>query len=166
MKRWRHGWMLLGLAVMLMGPTPGHIGGCNSGADLADAELYCFDKEIALAARAGRTPDGSAIRARCLGRNWPPSCAPTMTEVNGCLAALEDSARVSQPFEALPECNAICAGSRAAPNDAGVPADAGVPRDAAIPGDTGPTAASPDASATARDGGGDASAPGVDAGVG
>lgn len=133
MKRWRHAVVLVGLAAMLMGPTPGHVGGCGSSADIADAEFYCFEREIAVASRSGRVPDGTAIRDRCTGTNWPPDCAPTQTEVNTCLAALEDRARRDTPFEGIEECTAICGAARSTLSS--VPARAEV-----LPGDAGLTA--------------------------
>lgn len=109
--------MMLGLGTCAA--TPGHIGGCNSQAGVADPVEFCRQKETRICARTNAlNPDPamystciSQIDTTCAGRNWPVGCAPSEQTTNACLDALVEPGRISIPASMIPECNALCGGS-------------------------------------------------------
>ena len=119
------------LLIGLGGPSPGYVGGCDSGPRTADPFQFCVSKETYVCARecaVGRyTPEmcsalcgsNDAIVGRCAGFNWIPGCAPSESQTGVCIDALADSSRIGTPSNEIIECQNLCAG-------AGLTADEGI----------------------------------------
>jgi hypothetical protein len=108
------------MATSLVGPAPGHVGGCNTGAGLANAEDYCRQKEYRICVRnrsRGVLTDDAmltmcidGIGGLCSGNNWPAGCAPTQMAANACLDALLRMDLLPLDHTAIPECM-LCGGA-------------------------------------------------------
>jgi hypothetical protein len=112
-------WPLTLLALLLVGPAPGEVGGCGQDPIISEAEDFCRDQgawECRRAEARGELADDplqacfDAIPNACVGAAWPPSCLPrpTRLQTDACLdaLALEDNARV--PLEELSACAEVC----------------------------------------------------------
>ena len=109
--------IVVGLAALLVGPTPGATGGC--GADPldgpADVIRYCMEKEELACERQRLRGDleeeeandcRRAVRLLCARRFWPADCRPTRRVAQGCLNALPAVETLHTPEDEIEECKA------------------------------------------------------------
>jgi len=112
------GWLLV-LALLLMGPAPGEVGGCGSDPLVAEAEDFCRDQEAWQCQRAEARGElegdalaecFAAIPNFCEGAGWPPSCVPRPTnlQTDACLDSLSLEENVRVPIEELAACVDVC----------------------------------------------------------
>ncbi len=108
--------------LMLGGPSPGYIGGCNRTTTPPDPVQFCVNRTIFTCARdlgAGRITadefstcyDGAALS--CAGRTWTGGCTPTPNVLSACLGALQDESRYATETASIVEClpQSICPGA-------------------------------------------------------
>ncbi|MEZ4323895.1 MAG: hypothetical protein R3B40_01690 [Polyangiales bacterium] len=112
-------WWLAALALLLMGPAPGEVGGCGQDPFIVEAETFCRDQSAWECRRAEARGEVSgdelaacfdAIPNACEGATWPPTCLPrpTSLQTDACLAALAREDNVNTPVEELAACVDVC----------------------------------------------------------
>ncbi len=110
---------LVALALLLLGPTPGDVGGCGEDAIQADPEDFCRQQEAWLCRRAEARGElqGEALEAcfraipnACEGAGWPPSCVPrpTTLQTDACIDELSLTENIRLAVEELPACRDVC----------------------------------------------------------
>lgn len=118
--------LMLGLCLLplLLGPTPGQVGGCQDEVGPVSAQDFCVDRERWTCARFRalcEAPSGvcladeracvDAVPDRCAGIDaWPQGCAPTTVQTEACLAELMSPEFIDLAPSDLPscQCQALC----------------------------------------------------------
>ena len=103
------------LAVALVGPTPGQVGGCTEDTIAADPVEFCAEKNTWICQRdfaAGRTSMVERdtclfnIQGMCAGAAWSSCMPPTESQAQVCIDALADPARLAETSDRIAECQA------------------------------------------------------------
>lgn len=109
--------VVAGLALLLVGPTPGSTGACGNDplAGPADVVAYCMEKEELGCERQRRRGDidaeeahecRRAVRLLCARRFWPEDCRPTRRVAQACLNALHAVETLHTDEDDIEECQA------------------------------------------------------------
>ena len=127
----RAGWtrrlfIVLPLAMLLLGPTPGAVGSCNHDAednpvlDTRDELIdYCQSKEQLICYRRQLREEidadefnecGHEAKRLCEIRYWSPDCLPTQRQADACLRALSAVDTLDTDESEIKECSedALC----------------------------------------------------------
>ena len=110
--------IVVGLAALLVGPTPGATGSCG-GDPLdgpADVIRYCMEKEELGCQRQRLRGEieqeeandcRRAVRLLCARRFWPADCRPSQRIAQACLNALHAVETLQTPEDEIEECQAV-----------------------------------------------------------
>lgn len=106
------------LFLALGAPTPGNVGGCGSTVSVADARLFCVDRDQWKCVRdefaerisvEERDACIAAVEPGCSAFAWPPGCAPTDGQARACITLLSRRDLAPMTYEQLlatyQECN-------------------------------------------------------------
>ncbi len=114
----RFQYFVLGVLLFLLlgGPTPGSVDGCDRGDPVADAKQHCLNEKVRTIERdyglgvygppGSETAKQAAIAAvnrvpmMCEGAAWPVGCFPTRTQTDACLAGLRNAQRFQDAYAA------------------------------------------------------------------
>lgn len=116
------------LALLSLGPAPGHVGACGEGTSAADPSQFCLEAGAWRCARRrarGEILPEEELGCRnefmlmCPGSAWPPDCDPPPTErqTDLCIDALSSAGRIGEAEPDLVECqlSTLCGGSASSP---------------------------------------------------